>query len=346
MAGIRLIGVKNRFVRSGDFFVADGDTCAIVGPSGAGKTSLLRIIAGLDPHEGRILMGQTEIQTLAPHRREIGLVSQDLHLFPHLSLEGNLYLAMHRSNLNRSQKRRQAQALVEMLRITHLFGRKPGTFSGGEKQRAALARVLASSPRLLLLDEPFSKLDFRTARYLREEFKNLRKKVGLTTILVTHDLKEAGDLAKTLWVMRSGSLTGPATPVIPGRDNQDPADSFLETPNVLNCLTLRALKHGLIEAEWAGGALLIPDEGVPFSCFTVRPGEIEIGIDPPQGPPINRFMGVVGEVENVDDTALITLDVNGVTMRVETSPEKWRRLGLSPGNKVHGFIRLRALRTC
>ena len=154
MADIRLIGVRNRFVRSGDFFVADGDTCAIVGPSGAGKTSLLRIIAGLDPHQGRILMGPTEIQTLAPHRRQIGFVSQDLHLFPHLSLEGNLDLAMHRSPLSRSQKQRQVEELLEMLRITHLRKRSPHTFSGGEKQRAALARVLASSPRLLLWMSP------------------------------------------------------------------------------------------------------------------------------------------------------------------------------------------------
>ena len=341
-----MIRVGNRFVRSCDFFVADGDTCAIVGPSGAGKTSLLRIIAGLAPHEGRILMDQVEIQTLAPHRRQIGFVSQDLHLFPHLSLEDNLYLAMHRSHLSRSQKRRQAQELVEMLRITHLCGRKPDTFSGGEKQRAALARVLASSPRLLLLDEPFSKLDFRTARYLREEFKNLRKRIGLTTILVTHDMDEAGDLAKTLWVMRHGSLTAASSSVTPGEDNPHPAEHFLETPNVLNCQTVGVLKHGLIEAKWAGGVLLIPDEGAPFSHFTVGPGEIQIGIDPPQGPPINRFMGVVREVKNGDDAALITLDVNGVTVRVETSPGKWRCLGLSPGDKVHGFIRLRALRTC
>ena len=122
--------------------------------------------------------------------------------------------------------------------------------------------------------------------------------------------------------------------------------SFLETPNVLDCRTLRTLEHGLVEAEWAGGVILIPDEGAAFSCFTVGPGEIEIGVEPLEGPPINRFMGVVEEVKNGDYAALIRLDVNGATVCVETSPEKWKRLGLSPGDKVHGFIRLRALGTC
>lgn len=346
MAALRLMEVKNRFVCPGDFWVADGDTCAIVGPSGAGKTSLLRIIAGLDAHEGRVLMDQEEIQALAPHRRAIGFVSQDLHLFPHLTLEGNLYLAMHRLKSDRSQKHRQAKKLVELLRIKHLWRRKPGTFSGGEKQRAALARVLASSPRLLLLDEPFSKLDFRTARYLREEFKNLQKKFGLTTILVTHDLEEAGDLAKTLWVMRSGSLTVAATPVSIGQSGQYEADTFLETPNVLACRILKVLENGLVEAEWAGGILLIPDEGVPFSHFTVGRREIAIGLTPPPGPPINRFVGHVREVEIGDDAALIVIDVNDVGVRVEIPREKWHQLNLPPGQKVHNFIRLQALKIC
>ncbi|MBN1847853.1 MAG: ATP-binding cassette domain-containing protein [Deltaproteobacteria bacterium] len=344
MAALEMIGVKNRFVCPGHFHVDDGDICAIVGPSGSGKTSLLRILVGLDAHEGRVLVDQEEIQMLAPHRRAIGFVSQDLHLFPHLTLEGNLFLAMQRSNLSRSQKHRKARELMGLLRITHLSGRKPGTFSGGEKQRVALARVLASSPRILLLDEPFSKLDFRTVRYLREEFKALQKEVGLTTILVTHDLEEAGDLAKTIWVMRSGSLTASSTPLTLEGDDQNHVDTFLETPNVLSCRILKVFRNGLVQAKWAGGIILIPDEGEPFSHFTIGPGAIEIGMSPPRGPRINRFKGVVGEVETGDDAALVTLDVNRVNVRVEVSREKWHQLGLSPGQKVHGYFRLRALK--
>ena len=118
MVELRLIGVENPFLRNVHLHVPRGRAFAVVGPSGAGKTSLLRVIAGLEPHQGRILIDQEEIQSLAPHQRRIGFVSQDLHLFPHLSLKGNLYLAMHNSKLNRHQKIRRAQELVELLRLS------------------------------------------------------------------------------------------------------------------------------------------------------------------------------------------------------------------------------------
>jgi ABC-type sugar transport system ATPase subunit len=346
LAELKLIGVRNRFVKHTDLYVANGDTCAIVGPSGAGKTSLLRIIAGLDPHEGRVLIDQQEVQSLPPNHRAIGFVSQDLHLFPHLSMEGNVYLAMGRLKMNRNQRRRRALELMELLRITHLSGRKPDTYSGGEKQRAALARTLASSPRLLLLDEPFSKLDFRTARYLRTEFKNLKEKLGLTTIIVTHDLEEAADLAKTLLVMQSGSLTASDLPVSSARQGKDHVDFFLETPNILPCQIIRTMDIGLVEVAWAGGLLLIPDEGESFSRFAVGRRDIEIGLVPPQGPPVNRFIGFIKSVETGNDSTLVVLDVNGVTVRVEISPEALNEMRLMPEEKVHGFIRLKALQAC
>lgn len=346
MAELRLIGVKNRFVKNIDLHVADGDTCAIVGPSGAGKTSLLRIIAGLDPHDGRVLIDQQEVQSLPPNRRAIGFVSQDLHLFPHLSIEGNVYLAMNRLKMSRNQQQRRASELMALLRITHLSGRKPGTFSGGEKQRAALVRTLASSPRLLLLDEPFSKLDFRTARYLKREFKNLQKKLGVTTIIVTHDLEEAADLAKTLFVMQSGALSAAGLPFGNPKQGKDPVDLFLETPNVLACRITRVMDNGLVEVKWAGGLLLIPDESESFSRFAVGRRDIEIGLDPPQGPPVNRFIGFVSKVETSDDYTLVVLDVNGVAVSVETSHEKWHQIRSNPKEKVHGFIRLRDLQAC
>lgn len=345
MTALRLIGIKNRFVCLDHFRVAKSDTCAIVGPSGAGKTSLLRIIAGLDPHEGRIVMDEKDIQFLPPHQRQIGFVSQDLHLFPHLSLEGNLYLAMHRSALNGSQKIKQAKRLTKLLRITHLWGRKPDTFSGGEKQRAALARVLASSPRLLLLDEPFSKIDFQTARYLRNEFKNLWKKIGLTTILVTHDLEEAKELAKTIWVMRSGFLTASTASDTPDqKDDRHRNDPFLSTPNILPCRIHEVLENGLVQTKWAGGILFVPDDGGPFSFVSVGHKEIEIGLNPPPGPSINRFAGSITSVDIIDDIAVIIIDVAGIKVHVEISCEKYRRLNLSSGQKIHGLIRLRALR--
>ena len=193
------MGVRNDFLQGIDLHVASGRSFAVVGPSGAGKTSLLRVIAGLAPHQGRIIVDGVEIKDCPPCRRAIGFVSQDLHLFPHLTLEGNLFLAMKPGGAGRAFRRRRAWELMDLLRITPLARRKPATFSGGEKQRAALARVLASDPKILLLDEPFSKLDFRTARYLRSEFAGLRRELGLTTVIVTHTTWKRPASCPTPW---------------------------------------------------------------------------------------------------------------------------------------------------
>ncbi|MGD9160139.1 MAG: ATP-binding cassette domain-containing protein, partial [Desulfobacteraceae bacterium] len=315
--------------------MADGDICAVVGPSGAGKTSMLRIIAGLDPHEGKVLINDQEIQQKRPYERSIGFVSQDLHLFPHLTLERNLLLAMHRSGMKRSLKSSRIRELLELLRIAHLAGRKPDTFSGGEKQRAALARVLASSPEVLLLDEPFSKLDFRTARYLRNEFRNLRKRLKLTTIIVTHDMKEATDMAETIWVMQNGSLTSSVSAFSKGDNGSGKGDTFLEIPNVIACKQLECLDNGLVQAKWAGGELLIPYEGESFTHFTVGRRKILIGTEPPEGPPINRFQGMIGDVNIKDDGVIISIKIDSSTLVAEIPCDSWNRTGLSQGEMVH-----------
>lgn len=346
MACIRLEGVKNRFVRVDDFFAPDGDICAVVGPSGAGKTSMLRIIAGLDPHEGRVLISDEEIHCKKPHERRAGFVSQDLHLFPHLTLEGNLYLAMHSLKIKRSKKLKRIAELIALLRLSHLSGRKPGNFSGGEKQRAALARVLASSPRVLLLDEPFSKLDFRTARYLRQEFRNLQKRLGITTIIVTHDIQEARDMADSIWVMQNGALASSIGSFTSENHHVEIDDSFLEVPNVIDCKGCECLDNGLVQTRWAGGMLLIPDEGESFTHFTVSRRKIVIGPEPPDGPPINRFKGTIGDMNIKDDGVIISINIDNSILVAEIPFDSWSSMGLSQGEMVHGYMSLRDLRGC
>ena len=346
MASIRLTGVRNRFVCPGEFYVEDGDICAVVGPSGAGKTSMLRIIAGLDRHEGKVLIDDQEIQDKEPHRRAIGFVSQDLHLFPHLTLEGNIYLGMKRSKMSRPVKLNHIRKLTDLLRISHLAGRKPDTFSGGEKQRTALARVLASSPRVLLLDEPFSKLDFRTARYLRKEFSNLRKQLKLTTIIVTHNMKEAAEMADTIWVMQNGSITSSVTALKTLCNGQCSPDSFLETPNVLPCEFCENCNNGLVKVKWEGGTLMIPDEGKTFSRFMVGRREIDISTGVPKGPPVNRFTGIIGDIGINNDWVLVSVKIGSAVIYVEISSEEFRDMKLEAGRKINGYIKLRNLKAC
>jgi len=177
-----------------DFSCGDGCLLALTGPSGCGKTTIIRALAGLiQPDKGSIKYGRTDWYNrnkkifLQPRKRKVGYVFQEHTLFPHLSVRKNIGFAC------KDQKR--ITALLELLRIRHLEDSKPGVISGGERQRTALAQALASTPDVLLLDEPFSALDSQTRSRLCTELLQLKKQLGIPIILVTHDLNEARLLA-------------------------------------------------------------------------------------------------------------------------------------------------------
>ncbi len=342
MSELELIDVRNRFLKDIRLRVSQGKTFVIVGPSGAGKTSLLRVIAGLAPHEGTIMVDGREIQHLPAHLRQIGYVSQDLDLFPHLTLEGNLLIAMDRLKVPRSGKKCRALELMELLRISPLAERLPSMLSGGEKQRAALARVLASEPRLILLDEPLSKLDFRTARYLRSELRALLRRLGLTAIYVTHNMEEAGEMGDELAVLSDGMLTFPGWSAKVPPTGSCPSDSFLERPNII-CPVLKEFSgNGLVKITWAGARWYVPDEGREFTEVAVSPSRIEIRAEPPPGPSINRFTAIVHSVDHSDDSIRLTVHVNGEALRVEIPAEQGEQLRPVPGDLVHGLVKLTA----
>lgn len=212
VARIELRGIENRILKGIDLDVGHGQLCVIMGPSGAGKTSLLNVVAGLMPHQGSVLIDGRSMEKAPPHRRGVGLLFQELLLFPHLTVEGNLLLAMKRLRVSRTYKRMRARELLALLRIADLPGRKPALLSGGEKQRVALARALASDPQILLLDEPLSSLDNLTANVLRTEFKQLQRKLTITTLFVTHNPEEARELADCVAVIEAGRLVEQRNP--------------------------------------------------------------------------------------------------------------------------------------
>ena len=204
-----------------DFVCAPGELVALIGPSGAGKTTILRAIAGLNRSAaGRITCnGETWLDSAAgirlpPHRRRVGLVFQSYALFPHLSALGNVIAALgHRP---RGERADRARELLGLVHLDGLEARRPAELSGGQQQRVALARALAREPMALLLDEPFSAVDRRTRRRLRDELAELRASVRAPIILVTHDLDEAAMLADRLVVIDHGELLqqGPAATVL------------------------------------------------------------------------------------------------------------------------------------
>ena len=177
----------------------------VIGPSGAGKTTLMRIIAGLDkPEEGFIRFGdEVWLDTrrrfcLAPQKRRLGYVFQDYPLFPHLNLYDNAAFA--------AVDRKEVDGLMELFGIAHLRKRKPHLVSGGERQRCALCQALARRPRMLLLDEPFSALDVVTRRGLREELKALKNNLTFPILYVTHDIGEALFLADEILPIVEGRI--------------------------------------------------------------------------------------------------------------------------------------------
>lgn len=225
MTSIRLEKISARVLKEIDLTVADGELFVLLGPSGAGKSTLLQAIAGLLPCKGRIFFDGECVDRVPPHRRRVGYLFQDLLLFPHLTVRGNLQLAMARGKSDRKASKDRIAELLERFGISGLADRYPAQTSGGEKQRTALARALATDPRILLLDEPFGSLDPPHARRLRRELKAHQRHFGITTVFVTHNWEEAEQLEDRIGMVRDGRLVE-----FPDRSGAE--EAFFDKPSV------------------------------------------------------------------------------------------------------------------
>ncbi len=212
MAYVEVSGLTKRY-RSGflldgiSFELEEGETMTLLGPSGSGKTSLIRNICGLErPDSGTISLAGRNVTEIPAGRRNVGMIFQDLALFPHMTVYDNIAFGIRNTGMSEGTVRDKVTELADLLRIGHLTGRRPGEISGGEKQRVALARSVAPSPQLLLLDEPMSSLDMQLRGNLRSEFKAFARKRGLTMIYITHDHHEGFYMADRAGLMFSGRL--------------------------------------------------------------------------------------------------------------------------------------------
>ena len=192
--------------------VAQGELLTILGPSGSGKTTLLKVVAGFEtPDGGTVKVGGIEITALPPARRDIGMVFQNYALFPHLSVAANVAFPLEMRNVGRSEiETRVAQALA-MVELKGYEARLPRQLSGGQQQRVALARAIVFNPRLLLLDEPFGALDRKLRETMQLEVRRLQRRLGLTTVFITHDQEEALVLSDRIAVMNKGTIQQVAT---------------------------------------------------------------------------------------------------------------------------------------
>jgi len=187
--------------------VKDKEFVVLLGPSGCGKTTTLRLIAGLElPTEGKIYMNDEDITYVHPKDRKASMVFQSYALYPHMTVFDNIAFPLKMKKLPKNEIRDKVRKLVELLQIGDLLNRKPKELSGGQRQRVALGRAIIKEPKIFLMDEPLSNVDAKLRVYLRGELKNLQKKLGITTIYVTHDQLEAMALADRIAVMDKGKL--------------------------------------------------------------------------------------------------------------------------------------------
>lgn len=208
-----------------DLETHEGEFLVFLGPSGSGKTTLLRMIAGLEaPSSGEILIGGQVVNELSPRDRRIAMVFQSYALYPHMSVYENIAFPLKAQRVPRAQHRAKVEHAAGLLGIEQLFARKPRELSGGERQRVALARAIVREPAVFLLDEPLSNLDAKLRLSAREELERFHKRIGTTTIYVTHDQVEAMAMGDRIVVLHQGKVRQIGTPM---EVYDQPADVFV-----------------------------------------------------------------------------------------------------------------------
>ncbi len=219
-----------------DLKIERGSFVCLLGPSGCGKTTLLRIIAGFEKaNSGRLMLDGIDISQMPPHKRGFGMVFQSLALFPHMSVADNIAYGLKLRGVGGKQRRDRVDELLEVIELPAIADRPVSALSGGQQQRVAIARALAIQPKLFLLDEPLSALDAKLRDNMQIELRQLQRKFGVTTVLVTHDQTEAMMLADELVVMKDGEIRQSDDPSNVYRQPVDQfVADFLGAANILN----------------------------------------------------------------------------------------------------------------
>ncbi len=297
--------------------VAPGEFLTLLGPSGSGKTTLLMMIAGFTrPSAGSIRIGGQDVTHLPPHRREIGMVFQNYALFPHMNVGENVAYPLRLRGIGRAGREARALRALDMVQLPGLAGRRIGELSGGQRQRVALARAIVFEPRILLMDEPLSALDKQLREQMQIEIRRLHDRLGMTTISVTHDQREALTMSDRIAVFAEGRLAQLGRP---GDLYERPASRFVaEFIGESSFLPLTraggAWTHAGQPLQLAEG-----EAGVPGSeaLLMLRPEQLVIAAPGSGGAGYNRFSAEVTDQIYQGDSLLLELRLDsGAPLRL------------------------------
>ena len=277
--GVSLAYGSNQVLNGITLDIKPGEFFALLGPSGCGKTTLLRLIAGFaQADRGRVIVGGQEISQLPPWRRDVGMVFQSYALWPHMTVARNVAFGLEERRVPKAEIARRVAAALDLVGLAPLADRRPSQLSGGQQQRVALARTLAVEPKIVLLDEPLSNLDAKLRVQVRRELRDLQQRLGLTTILVTHDQEEANTICDRVAVMDAGIVqqVGPPTELYESPANLFVAN-FLGTANIVEG---KLSGTGAARVFEAAGGLRIPvapDAAAPDGARMVfRPQDVAL----------------------------------------------------------------------
>ncbi len=308
--------------------IEDGEFIALLGPSGCGKTTTMLMIAGIyKPDSGDILFDGQRVNEVEPKDRNVGMVFQSYALYPHMTVLDNIAFPLKQQKVKKEERIQRAKEAAATVHLEQYLHRKPGELSGGQQQRVALARAIVKNPRLLLLDEPMSNLDERLRIEMRSEISRLQKKLGITTILVTHDQQEAMTLADRIAVMKDGQIIQYDTPMA----------LYYQPENLYVARFIGTPPMNFLQGSVNNGILHLHNRKLPIETrlltksyngdviVGIRPHDIQLGSHGDL-----QLEGTIQFVETIGHAKLINVLVGDTMIRFFTNPF----LDLVPGMNI------------
>ena len=309
-----------------------GEMFALVGGSGCGKTTLLRMLAGFAaPDSGRITIDGADMDGVPPHARPVNMMFQSYALFPHMSVQKNIGYGLRRLPITDAERHQRIEEALDMVKLAGLGGRKPHQLSGGQRQRVALARALIRRPKVLLLDEPLSALDKKLREQTQFELMNIQLRVGITFVIVTHDQEEAMALSTRIAVMDRGQVVQVGAPAEVYEFPQTRfVANFVGTTNLFEATITECLPSRMtVRSPELGQEVIVDDHG-RFSlgqpvCLAVRPEKmIRLTKSSVRGPGVNCVKGVVAELGYLGNHSIYRVKTETGKLIVVSAPNDRR----------------------